>query len=129
MTGERMELPVGAELDSAVARVLGYTDVEISHGVQLPIGPSERVSVGSVEIVYAGAPEFSTDPGAQGEMLEWLGQRHSPPGQVEMSWYVELKRWAVRYGWQGRPHSSWTTAAGATISEALARLVLAVAGR
>lgn len=129
MSGEKTELPIGAELDTAVARVLGYTDVETAHGVQLPIDPSERVSVGSVEIVYAGAPEFSTDPGAQGEMLDWLEQRHTPPGQVEMCWYVDLKRWAVRYGWQGRPHSNWTTAAGATINEALARLVLAVASR
>jgi hypothetical protein len=127
---EPEQLPIGPDLDSAVARVLGYTEVEIEQGIQLPIGPSERVQAGSVEILYTqGLPGFSTDPGAQDEMLEWLGHQRTPSGQVQLCWYVELKKWAARFGREDRHHSNWTVASGATINEALSRLVLAVAGR
>lgn len=111
-----------------MAKVLGYEDGDIALRVQLPIDQSERTSAGTVEIVYAGTPKFSTNPGAQYEMLDRLGQRHAPAGQVEMCWDVELEKWPARYCWQGRPHAKWRTASGRTIGEALARLVFAVAG-
>lgn len=119
MCPEKAELPVGAELAAAVAMGLGYEDDDIAHRAQLPIDQSERTSAGTVEIVYAGTPKFSTNPGAQYEMLDRLGQRPAPAGQVDLCWDVELEKWPTRHYWQSRPHAKWRTASGRTSAKRL----------
>ena len=106
----------GRALDEAVARILGTTDSVDMNPAGVPY-----MSCFGME-----SPRYSTDPATLTEMLEWLKSQpdhestellhetgEDPPFYAEM--------WDS-YGWSRNVR-------GATINEALARLVLAVAGR
>lgn len=101
----------GRALDRAVAHVL--------------IGPSADALVAAGDTVDRWEPAYSTDPATQTEMLEWLRGRD---GYEWMSIDIDDQKGRFYAYWFGKGDNH-ESGFGDSINEALARLVLAVAGR
>lgn len=102
-----MTAPHGRALDEACARAMGWQDLGSLYWCQ-----GNRFS--------EGAPHYSTDPATQAEMIAWLDAHLS-------DWCIQHVQ-GDTFDMQGDAFGSEVNAIEcATINEALARLVVAVA--
>lgn len=126
------DLPTGRALDEAVSKAMGTYAPECD-GAQQDIGDGYWSCDGCQTISgpwsqdlepHARVLRYSTDPATDPEKVAWLESRAYA---ICLLWDDRSKKWHASMRWnEGEHHAS-----GASITEALARLVVAVeeAGR
>lgn len=109
----------GRALDEAVARAMGW---QCRDGVT-----TKAASVGRTHVRF-GITRYSTDPATQAEMLAWIDGK-TGCGVILTIYTTDLSVAAVLDDYDDMGACTVPPGHGATINEALARLVVAVAGR
>jgi hypothetical protein len=107
----------GRELDRAVAEAMGWRPT----GPTWPDVWNKPASDGNPAMTTA-LPPFSTDYACLPGMLAWLEARAY---DLSMWWTDHAKRWSTNMKWNVGQYGR----SGATLPEALARLVIEVARR
>lgn len=126
----------GRALDEAVAKILG-TIVARQWMAEWDGKTVAFITSANGYWTESKCPAYSTDPVALTEMLEWLREHRDADGKPDLSrlmiqWHHSNRADnSLVWGFQASVcrDGAWFAAFGATINEALARLVLAVAGR
>ena len=115
----------GRELDEAVAKLLGWTVVETD---TIDHEPAELWLREGMVLAIEAPPAYSTDFALLPEMLGWLRERLRTGHELALE--DDGAAWvAATYVQESYGRDYFQTAKGATLPEAVARLVVAVAAK